>query len=121
MKFKCDNCGKETNVGESIIDLTCQGCGGFDLRFDCAIEALPLIEGHEWGKEVVVEKEESFCGKHSQGSLWKVKRREDLDALIPPVFPETEKQVKKANLVKAVRKLKTQFEKKPANNSEMKE
>lgn len=116
MKFKCDNCEKETKVGSSATDLVCQHCGCFDLRFNCSISAFPVLSGNELGKEIVVKNGESFFGRHSQGSIWKVKGREDLD-----ISSEEEKEgvskndennpKEKVGLIKAIRKLKNPIKK----------
>jgi len=112
MKFKCDNCGKETRVGKLAINLVCQNCGGMDIRFDTSVSAFPILVGNELGKETIVKREESFFGQHSQGCVWKIKDRKDLDADSKEDVPSVEDKPKeKAGLVKAVRKLKNPISK----------
>lgn len=128
MKFKCEKCGKETNVGNLPTSLVCRDCGCFDLQFDCAISAVPIVMGDEWGKAVIVKEDEPFLGLHKNGYIWKVKVIEELPVpgnakgLVVPLEkvkseeqekmdqdesqkPKDDKPVKKTGLLKAVRKL----------------
>jgi hypothetical protein len=71
MNFKCDNCGKITKFGFGNINLVCQGCGCFDIRFDIPVVATPLLFDNE-GPSLTVKTNESFYSLHKHGSIWKV-------------------------------------------------
>lgn len=110
MKFICDSCGKETSVSDGFVNLVCQSCGCFDLRFDHVVEARPLSEGYELKEGSVIKKGESFCGKHAWGSIWKVVRRLEPDEVELPsgdIVHKDDKRAKKARLLQAIRKLKS--------------
>jgi len=112
MKFKCDGCGRETKVGNLAVTLVCQNCGGTDIRFNKSVSAFPVLVGNELGKETIVKKGESFFGRHSQGFVWKIKDRGDLEVDPKENVPSAEDKPKeKTGLVKAIRKLKNPISK----------
>jgi len=70
--FTCEKCNRETKFGFGIINLVCQQCGCYDIKFDSDVLVHPILSGREKGEELIVRSEEPFYSFHSAGSIWGV-------------------------------------------------
>ncbi len=89
MKFICEKCSMETKIGEGRINLVCQVCGCYDLKFDFTIAVSPVLLDNSVGPEIIVAKGDSFYGNHGAGSIWDLR---DGSLLVRvPILEVTEK------------------------------
>lgn len=73
--FKCENCGKETNIsGAGIIALVCQSCGCNDIKFgnDVVVSPVNVKSPGDVLDSFNVKKDESFLGTHPLGFSWRL-------------------------------------------------
>lgn len=68
----CSKCGKVIRIGNGRVDLTCQICGGYDFRLESPIIASPILPGGIAGRREEFRIDDSFTGKHKNGSSWLV-------------------------------------------------
>lgn len=68
----CEKCGNEFFLSEGRIFLGCQGCGGFDLKFDNTLIVQPVLPDDSRGDKVLVEVNSPFYGFHKDGPMWDV-------------------------------------------------
>ena len=71
-KVKCLKCGREMKVGDGVINLSCQPCGGTDMMFNFPALVYPMAITGEFGERVMIRANEQFSSAHKHGFIWKV-------------------------------------------------